>query len=147
MRTVSVTESILVHCPCERVWDFTQDYRLRPEWDSSVLEAAVIEWGPVPKVRVRFSGGVRAVLQYKEFDRPRRTSLALQDVESMYISGGGGSWSYEEHIGGTIWTQTNTLIFKTGLWSRLLASIVRRQLRASTRRAMKRARNMLEQTA
>ena len=144
---ITVTESVFVARPPEEVWDFTQDYARRSEWDPAVREASVLQDRPVPRVRVRFVGGLEAVLQYRQFDRPLRTSLSMEEVRSPFIEGGGGSWSYAAVDGGTSWTQTNTLVLRPGGWRRLLSPLVRMQLLASTRRAMRRAKRILETNA
>ncbi len=143
-RRVTVTESVFVRRRPEDVWDFTQDYSRRHEWDSSVFEATVLDSYPVPRVRVRCSGRLKSVFQYRQFDRPSRTSLTMEEVQSTMLAGGGGSWSYVEMDGGTVWTQTNTLVMKAGWWRRLLVPLVQRQLLLSTRQAMQRAKQMLE---
>lgn len=141
---VAITETIEVQCAPERVWDFTQDYQRRSQWDSSVLEATVLNRDPFPRVRVRLAGGVRAVLQYKAFHRPVRTSLVMEEVQSFLLNGGGGSWSYAPSEIGTTWTQTNSLKLNPGILSRILLPMVRWQLRTATRRSMKKAKALLE---
>ena len=133
---VTATGSIFVGKPPEVVWDFTQDYSRRPKWED----------GATPRVRVRCAGGLRAVFQYRLFDRPRQTSVAMEDVTSFLIEGGGGSWSYEAKDGGTLWTQTNSLTLRPTWWSPLFRPLVARQLRSSTLRAMERAKHMLERS-
>ena len=141
---VTVTESVFVRCTPEVLWDYTQDFARRREWDASVREVHVLATQPVPRVRVHSAGGVRAVFQYKQFERPVRTSLALEDVESVWIEGGGGSWSYERHADGTLWTQTNSLRIRAGFWRALFVPWIRGQLRTSTRKAMLRAKQHVE---
>jgi hypothetical protein len=146
-RSLTVTASVLVHRPVEAVWDFTQDFSRRAEWDASVLQATVLEREPLPRVRIRGAGGLRCVLRYRSFDRPRRTSVSLEEVSSPLIQAGGGSWSYEAREDGTLWTQTNSLTLRPGWWRRLLAPLVRRGLEVATRRAMHRAQALLEAPA
>ncbi|MFN7967399.1 MAG: SRPBCC family protein [Acidobacteriota bacterium] len=141
---ITITESIEVQRSPDFVWNFTQDYQRRCEWDASVLEATVLHREPIPRIRVRCAGGVQAVFQYKQFDRPYRTSLVMEDVRSWLIVGGGGSWSYAAHNTGTTWTQTNALTVHTGLLGRMLAPFLRYQLRSSTRRAMNKAKSIME---
>jgi hypothetical protein len=68
----------------------------------------------------------------------------MEDVESAWIEGGGGSWSYEERDGGTLWTQVNTLIVRDGWWRGFFVPAIRANLRSSTRRALERARQLAE---
>jgi hypothetical protein len=141
---ITVTESIHVRATPAALFDFTQDYTRRVTWDTSILECVVLEMRPVPRVRIRARGGLRAVFQYRQFERPRRTSLAMEEVESAWIEGGGGSWSYEESDGGTLWTQTNTLIVRDGWWRALFTPAIRANLRSATRRALARGKSMVE---
>ncbi len=145
-RSVTITESVRVARPPAEVFDFTQDFARRVEWDRSILGAEVLAAAPAPRVRVRGAGGLRAVFRYRQFERPVQTSLVLEEVESAVIAGGGGSWRYTAEDGGnaTLWTQTNTLIVRSGWWRALLVPLVRRQLRAATIDAMRRARERIE---
>ncbi len=99
---------------------------------------------PVPRVRVRARGGLTAVFQYRQFERPASTSLAMLEVSSRLIDGGGGSWTYEARDGGTVWSQVNTLVVKPGLFRRGCAVIAHWQLRRSTIRAMRSAKAVME---
>lgn len=144
---VSVTESLFVKASPERVFDFTQDYARRGTWDHNVLAAEVLPGDGPPRVRVRLRGGVRCVFQYKLLERPRRTSLAMVEVRSPVLAGGGGAWTYEARDGGTLWTQTNTLAFRGRFWRVLFGAITRWQLARGTRRAMDLAKRQLEHGA
>ena len=137
---VTASAELFIARPPEIVWDFTQDYSRRSSWDRSILDATVLESSPLPRIRIRGAGGLSGVLQYKLFDRPRRTSVVLVDVKSRWVTGGGGSWSYESASGGTLWTQTNSLELKHA-W---LGALARWTLRRETQRAMKAAKRMLE---
>lgn len=141
---VTVTESLWIERPPDVVWDFTQDYDRRAEWDPEVLSAEVIQSVPRRRIRIRGRGGLRGVLEYKLFDRPRRTSVALTEVRSLFVEGGGGSWTYEPKNAGTEWTQTNTVRLKNRLVFWLFASFARHNLERSTRLAMTNAKRLLE---
>ena len=142
-RVVSVTESIWVACPPEAVWDYTQDFTRRTEWDAGIAEAMILEQEP-RTVRVKVSGLGRMTVVYKLDRRPERTSAAFVDVESAWISGGGGSWEYEAVDGGTRWQQTNTLELRRPRLAFLFAPLLERGLRGSTKRAMAEAKRRLE---
>lgn len=140
---VTVTEAIWVNRPPDAVWDYTQDYAHRPEWDAGVAEARTL--GAEPRtiwVRIPNLGSMTVV--YRLDRRPERTSAAFTDVESGWISGGGGSWEYEAADGGTRWQQTNSLELKHPRLGFLLGPLLERGLRQSTRRAMAEAKRRLE---
>lgn len=141
---VTVTQTLWIERPPEVVWDFTQDYSRRAEWDPEVVEAEVIQLVPHRRVRIRGRRKFRAVFEYKLFDRPRRTTLALTELRAPAIAGGGGSWSYEAKNGGTEWTQTNTLRLKNRFVFWLLGKHVHNSLERATRVAMSNAKRMLE---
>lgn len=148
-RSVTVTESIHVAAPCERVFDATQDWTRRAEWDRTILEVEIVERADAaahrgPLVRVRAQGGLEALFRYKRFERPRGTTLAMEVLCSSWFEGGGGAWSYEAADGGTRWTQTNALTLRPGLVRALFTPLVRWTLRASTRRALRRAKELVE---
>jgi hypothetical protein len=143
---ITVTADAFVRCPPEAVWDFTQDFGRRPSWDASLIEATVLRGEPLRRVRVHCRGGLRAVFRYVRSDRPRQTSLVLEEVRSALVQGGSGAWSYEAEEGGTRWTQRNSIVLRGG-WTRMLAWLVRLSLRYATRRAMRRAKATLEGAA
>lgn len=145
--TITVSGCVHVARPPEFVWDYTQDFSRRRSWDSSVLEATVVSSAPAPVVKIRGVGGLRALLRYRQFDRPKRTSLVLEVEASLLVNGGGGSWSYEPSGAGTTWTQSNTLILKPGVLGRLATPIVRWMLRSSTCAAMRKAKHLMESSA
>lgn len=118
-RSVTVSETIWMARPPDAVWDYTQNYANRSLWDASVLRADVLVSAPIPRVGVEMSGGTKCIFQYQLYERPRRTSLAMIEVQSPWFSGGGGSWAYEAKDVGTLWTQTNTL----EMLARLTASL------------------------
>jgi hypothetical protein len=49
---VTAHEEIVVSAPPERVWDFTQDWTRRHEWDPAVVAAEYLERQP-PVLRIR----------------------------------------------------------------------------------------------
>lgn len=141
--TVTVSESIHVGRPPEQVFDYTQDYAHRTEWDPAIAGTELLSEEP-RRVRVRAPGVGTYVVEYRLFRRGERTSAAFTDIDSSWMSGGGGSWAYEGRNGGTEWTQTNTIEIRFGWLGRLLAPFVRRQLRSSMRTGMARAKARLE---
>lgn len=86
----TVSETIHVARPPQEVFDYTQDYRTRSDWDPSVAQAEVLSDEP-RTVRVTIRGVGRMVIVYKLFRRGERTSAAFTEVDSAYVSGGGGS--------------------------------------------------------
>src|SRR4051812_1934503 len=102
---ITVRDSITISASPEVVWDYTQDWSRRTEWDPAVLSSEMLEASP-RVLRVRATGGITFLVRYKLEDRPKRTSLAITDVNSRILTGGGGSWDYAPAAGGgTVFTQ------------------------------------------
>jgi hypothetical protein len=140
---VVVTEAIWVDRLPEAVFDYTQDYTRRTEWDAGISEASVLADSP-RTARVTVPGLGRTNVVYQLDRRPERTSAVFDEIESRWVIGGGGSWRYEPEAGGTRWTETNTLELRREMLLRLLAPIVAWNVRRSTRRAMAEAKRRLE---
>jgi hypothetical protein len=142
-RIVTATESVRISRSPEDVFDYTQDYSTRSDWDSAVTAVTPITETP-RTVRLAVAGVGRFTVVYQLFRRPDRTSAAFVDVESRWITGGGGSWSYAPDRGGTLWTQTNSFELPVSAISRLLHPLIRWNLRRSMRRSMAKAKHRLE---
>ncbi len=141
---MTIKDEIFIRATPEDVWDYTQDWTRRHEWDAAVRSAVVL--GDVPRVvRMRGAGSFAATVTYRLNERPRRTSLAMNDVSSPVIAGGGGSWEYVPENGGTRFAQVNTLTLRGGLLARAMAPLLAWMFRRSTRRALQEAKRILEQ--
>jgi len=143
-RTISWKVSILINVSRTEVWDFTQNYDNRMLWDKSVLEVKVLQSFPPREVMLKIKGNTTMTFVYKTEQKPAKTSLAINKIESPLIEGGGGSWSYEEWEGTTLWTQRNTLLFKNKMHVVLLLPLYRWMLKLQTTAAMRKAKKMLE---
>ena len=143
--TVTATESIWVKRSPEQVFDYTQDYATRRDWDPTVMSARVLSEEP-RRVEAVMQGIGPLVIEYKLFRRGERTTAAFREVDSTLISGGGGSWSYVARDGGTDWSQTATLEFRHRLVGWLMAPLLRRNMRTLMRKAMAEAKRIMEST-
>lgn len=142
-RTITVTESIHVDRGPEAVFDYTQDYATRTDWDPAIRRARVLGEDP-RRVELTSPGLGTYVLEYRLFRRGDRTSAAFEDVGAWLFKGGGGSWRYEADGAGTRWTQTNTLELRHPRLTGWLAPLVERNVRTSMRTAMARAKSIME---
>jgi hypothetical protein len=144
MNKVVVTNSLLINADPERVWDYSQNWRKRHEWDGSVVGAKYLsETSPI-EVQVKGAGGIEFKVTYKLSNRPKLTTLVMSDLHSFWIKGGGGSWKYELAEGKTLWTQHNALILRDGILGRMFRPIFFFILSMTTRRSMRRAKAEIE---
>ncbi len=142
---ITIKESIFVALPPEEVYDFTQDYSKRPLWDPLVKEANMLETEPTRVIYLKAKDGSTMTVRYKQEDRPHKTSLAMTEVQSQMMQGGGGSWQYEAQDGGTLWTQVNTIILKDALWAKLMIPVATKYFKDKTIQAMQKAKELMEQ--
>ncbi len=138
-----MTETVHVRRTPDEVFDYTQDYAHRREWDSLVTSAQVLSEEP-RRVRLTMSGLGTFTLAYKLFRRGGRTSAAFEIEKSPLFSGGGGSWDYAARADGTDWSQTSTVEFKNAFLGRLFGPMIRWNMRRSSLKAMNRARDIME---
>lgn len=141
---ITVRHSILIAKPRELVWDYTQNYDNRTAWDSSIIEARVLQTSPNRIVQVKSRGNTTMTFVYKLDERPIKTSLATKEVISPIIERSGGSWKYEEQGELTLWTQTNTIVFKQNFLHKLILPIYKLVFIWLTRIAMKKAKKEVE---
>jgi hypothetical protein len=140
---ITVSESIWVNRPPEAVYDYTADFATRTAWDRSISEVTIL--GTEPRsARITVPGLGRTSVVMRLDRRPERTSAVFQDVDSRWITGGGGAWQYAPEEGGTRWTVTNSVEFRPTWLFRLLRPFISRNIRANTRRAMAAAKRILE---
>ena len=145
-QVVTVSETVWIERDRTTVFDYTQDYARRMEWDRGIERVEVLATDP-RTIRVRMAGLGEATVVYRLDRRPERTSAAFVDVASRLVSGGGGSWQYEDTDGGTRWQQTNSLEVRDGWLPRLMTPFIRSGLRRSMRASMAEAKRRLEAAA
>lgn len=141
-QTVTATHTVHVNRTPEEVFDYTQDYRTRADWDPTVKSAEVLSEEP-RRVQEDLQGIGPVIMEYTLFRRGERTTAAFT-ASSRLIASGGGSWSYAARDGGTDWTQTSTLEFRNELFGRLFAPILRRNMTTLTVKAMAKAKAIME---
>jgi hypothetical protein len=140
---LTVSESIWVDRPPEAVFDYTADFATRTEWDRAITEVTILSASP-RTARIAVPGVGHTTVVTRLDRRPERTSAVFQEVDSRWITGGGGSWKYEPEGGGTRWTVTNSLEFRPSWLIRLLRPVITRDIRRKARRAMAEAKRILE---
>jgi len=142
-QTVTVSHTVHVNRSPEEVFDYTQDYSTRMDWDPTVRSAKVLSEEP-RRVEEDLEGIGPVVMEYTLFRRGERTTAAFKAKSSRLIAGGGGSWSYAARDGGTDWSQTSTLEFRNGLVGWLFAPVLRRNMNTLTQKAMEKAKSIME---
>jgi hypothetical protein len=99
MNKVTVSRSIRIDAARDTVWDYTQNWRCRHEWDRSIVRATYLSEMPPVTIRVEGAGGLKFKASYKTMRRPHLTTLAMSDLNSFWLRGGGGSWEVRGNRG------------------------------------------------
>ena len=142
-RTVTVTESIHVDRPPEAVFDYTQDYATRTDWDPAVRRANVLSEDP-RSVEIISPGLGSYVLEYRLFRRGDRTSAAFEGV---------GAWLFwAAAVAVALRARRRRHPLDPGEHARAaapaatgwLAGLIERNVRRSVRTAMARAKSIME---
>lgn len=141
---ITIQNSIYIRKKREVVFDYTQDYENRVDWDHSVLWAEILQAMPNRIVKLKMKGFTEMTLVYKQDNRPEKTSVNGKNIKSLFIQSAGGSWFYDEKGKGTLWTQTNTITFKHGALFTFLKPVYQLILKHQTKKAMTKAKEFIE---
>lgn len=142
--TITIQYSVFIQRSPEDVWDYTQNYDYRPLWDSNVLEATVLQTQPERIVHLKAKANTSMTFVYKLDKRPHKTTLATREIQSPIMESGGGSWSYMPKDGGTLWTQTNSIMLKQNVALKLLLPFLEWMFTRQTKAAMLKAKKLME---
>ena len=142
--SIVIRESIFINRPKQSVWDFTQDYALRPLWDKTVLQAQLLQSLPHRIAWLKMKGGGEMKFVYKIDRSPEKASVLATEIVSTIIKEAAGAWQYRDENYGTRWQQTNALVLKNNFFNSLLVPIYKLAIRIQVRNGMKRVKAQLE---
>ena len=141
---ITIRQSILIAKEKELVWDYTQNYDNRTQWDSSIIETTVLHTKPHRVVRLKTKGNTSMIFTYKLEERPNKAILVAKEITSNLILSAGGSWIYEDQNGQTLWTQINTITFKNNFLLKFLLPLYQYIFTRMTKKSMQRAKQEIE---
>ncbi|MCF6401443.1 SRPBCC family protein [Chitinophaga filiformis] len=99
METVKFAESIIINGSSEHVFDFTQDYNRRLEWDTFLKTAKLLNGAVVPDKGVAAycvaKNGLGMVTEYITYNRPKVTAIKMTEGPFMFKSFL-GSWTFKK---------------------------------------------------
>jgi ribosome-associated toxin RatA of RatAB toxin-antitoxin module len=97
--SMKFSESILINASSEKVFDFTQDYSKRLQWDTFLQKADLIEGatqaGMGVKAYCEARNGIGMVTEYVSFNRPKATAIKMTKGPYLFKSFL-GSWNFKE---------------------------------------------------
>ena len=99
MDTIKFTETIIIEASPAKVFDFTQDYGKRLNWDTFLKKAHLIDGAVNADKGVMAycvaKNGLRMTTEYITFNRPKVTAIKMTKGPYLFKSFL-GSWSFKE---------------------------------------------------
>ncbi|MBV4357462.1 type II toxin-antitoxin system RatA family toxin [Pinibacter aurantiacus] len=99
MEQIKFTETILINEKVDAVFDYTQDYNSRLNWDTFLKKAELIEGakqaGKGVKAHCVAKNGLGMVTEYVTYNRPRVTAIKMTKGPYLFKSFF-GSWTFKQ---------------------------------------------------
>ncbi|HEY8895734.1 MAG TPA: SRPBCC family protein [Niastella sp.] len=99
MATIKFTQNIIINCSQVEVFDYTQDYANRLNWDTFLKKAELIEGatkaGKGIKAYCVAKNGLGMITEYVSFNPPRATAIKMTKGPWLFKSFL-GSWNFKE---------------------------------------------------
>jgi ribosome-associated toxin RatA of RatAB toxin-antitoxin module len=137
----AVEDSILIHAPLEALFDLSQDYALRLEWDPFLRDLHFQDGAAAPavgvRVWVRAWTGLTMTVEYVSFDRP--TVVAMKMIAGpFFFRRFAGSWRFQAHESGAVEVRFRYVFETRWRWlawlvDRLIVRVFRHDIRARLR--------------
>ncbi len=99
----AVEGSLLIHSPQAALFDLSQDYALRLEWDPFLRDLRFLDGATEPgvgvRVWVRAWTGLTMTVEYVSFNRPHVVAMRMMAGPALFRAFA-GSWRFEPSEGG-----------------------------------------------
>jgi uncharacterized protein YndB with AHSA1/START domain len=100
-----VEEQILINAPREHVFDVSQDYAIRRQWDPFSRGTCLLNGATQAAVGargyVRAYNGFRMTFEYVSYQRPERAAIVMLDGP-LFFKKFAGTWIFEETDGDSV---------------------------------------------
>lgn len=98
MTSIKFSESICIEARIEKVFDFTQDYQKRLQWDTFLIRADLMDGATKAGIGVKAycvaQNGLGMVTEYVSFNRPKVTAIKMTKGPYLFKSFL-GSWTFK----------------------------------------------------
>ncbi|HSZ24620.1 MAG TPA: SRPBCC family protein [Cytophagaceae bacterium] len=99
MESIKFTASIEINAKAETVFDFTQDYNTRLDWDTFLKRAELMDEATKAAKGVKAycvaKNGIGMITEYVTFNRPKVTAIKMTKGPYLFKSFL-GSWTFKE---------------------------------------------------
>jgi ribosome-associated toxin RatA of RatAB toxin-antitoxin module len=134
MSAVKFTEKIIIDESCEKVFDFTQDYKKRLIWDTFLKQADLVEGataaGKGVKAYCVAKNGLGMITEYVTYNRPKVTAIKMTSGPLIFRSFL-GSWTFNEigkHTTEVIFLYSFSLRFPFNLLTKFIKNNLQRNV-------------------
>lgn len=147
MQTVKFSEAIIIEKDPESVFDYTQDYNKRLEWDTFLKRAELMDGATKADRGVKeycvAKNGFGMVTEYVSFNRPKTTAITMTKGPYMFNTFL-GSWNFKK-----LSNQKTEVIFLYSFTLRfpfnLLKCQIKKILQANVRQRLKDLKSGIEE--
>ena len=98
MTSIKFSESICIEAQIEKVFDFTQNYQKRLQWDTFLTQADLMDGATQAGIGVKAycvaHNGLGMVTEYVSFNRPKVTAIKMTKGPFLFKSFL-GSWTFK----------------------------------------------------
>lgn len=149
MKSIKFSEKILIAKPQLAVFDYTQNYQKRLEWDTFLIKAYLLEDAQEAEMGVKAYcvayNGLGMETEYVSFQRPHVTAIKMTKGPIMFSSFL-GSWNFKkitEHKTQVIFLYAYQLRFPFSL----LSYVIKHLLRKNVKHRLQDLKRKLEQSS
>jgi Polyketide cyclase / dehydrase and lipid transport. len=147
MQTAKFSEAIIIEIDSESVFDYTQDYNKRLEWDTFLKRAELMDGATKADRGVKAycvaKNGFGMVTEYVSFNRPKTTAIIMTKGPYMFKTFL-GSWNFKK-----LSNQKTEVIFLYSFTLRfpfnLLKYQIKKILQANVRQRLKDLKSGIEE--
>lgn len=146
MTAIKFTEKILIHTNQTVVFDYTQDYKNRLNWDTFLKKADLMSGATEAAKGVKAycvaQNGIGMETEYVTFNRPKATAIKMTAGPYMFKSFF-GSWNFKE-INPSVTEVLFLYSFELRFPFNLLSFYIRLHLQSNVRKRLTDLKNCLE---
>ncbi len=128
------------------LFDLTEDYRLRPQWDTLFKRKQWLTPAPIGKgSRLRYTTytGMSMLVEYRAYHPPKTVSIEMAG-NNFWLSQFGGGWRFNR-LGSHLTEVVFTYGFKAKRFPRLIEPLFARLFAWENRRRLKKLKTFAEQ--
>jgi len=128
--SIKITQSIQIKSSPEIVFDYTQNYKNRLQWDTFLIEARLVDGATESAKGVKAwcvaHNGIGMETEYVSFNRPKVTAVKMTKGPYLFKNFA-GSWQFDRRGEGSTWV-TFTYSFKLRFPYLLASWFIKRSL-------------------